>query len=294
MAVIAMEGAVRGALALTPRQGPGGVRLLASTTNGHARYAVLFLPEGTADVLRKALTQRPGWDALRLEGLNQRDADALTTAFARAGHRVETERRFHSLLRRSGPDAPPLPAPSSKTRRRRDRQERAFAETGRLEWVDATGPDSVSALDAFIAGEAQSWKAATGEPLNASPEIAGFYRTLAQGSDPTLRVTLLKRDGTVVAGLICVEANGERVALKTFYDMDLKRHSPGMMVLRRAAQQVDNAPDFSRLDLFSDWSQYDGLANDQRALCDLTIWNSTPRATLLRLARIGLRRLRGS
>jgi CelD/BcsL family acetyltransferase involved in cellulose biosynthesis len=274
-----------GALAVTRVSGPKGLRLLSSPTNGHARYAIVKIPPEGADALVPVLRSRAGWDALRLQGVYGADAQAITRAFEKAGFKVAIERRFTSLLRLSGPDSPPLPVSSGKTRRRRDRQERAFAETGALAWQDSVGADAPAALEEFMRGEARSWKAETGEPLSATPQIAGFYRALARGGDPTFRVTLLSRDGITVAGLICVDAGAERAALKIFYDAALARHSPGAMVLRRAAAQADADAGVSCLDLYSDWSQYHGLANGRRDLCDLTIWNRTTRAFVLRTAR---------
>lgn len=276
-----------GLLPLTAvRRGP--MRVLCSPTNGHSQRAPYLCAAGEeatfAAAAIHALEGLHGWDALRLQGLSPTAAQALAAAAERAGWRVEVERDFRHLLR---DHALPLVERSRDTSKRQARQERALARMGEISCRWAEGTAAVPALEDYFVAERQSWKARDGELLTANAAIAGFYRTLADGSGSGLEVGFLRVDDRIAAGILLLRRGRRRVALKIFHDDGFARFSPAACLLRSAAERA--APGV--LDLYTGRDVYAPLANAEMRLRDLLLWPPRPRARLLRTLRTAAHRL---
>jgi CelD/BcsL family acetyltransferase involved in cellulose biosynthesis len=121
----------------------------------------------------------------------------------------------------------------TKRRKEADRQRRRLAERGELDLRIARAPDEVMpALEAFLELEAAGWKGKRGTDLKHAPGAAPFIREVAGALAPegAIRVvTLLSRGKPAAAGLVAT--SGTRAFyIKTAYDEELARYSPGLLL----------------------------------------------------------------
>lgn len=296
-------GAVAGLMPLVgATQGPlGMVRVLRSPTNGQAQYAALRLPAGSLDVAAQALLavlrRRPGWDFLHLQGVPLPEAEALERAAASLGMGVGQEHAFsHLITDLAGLRAGRLSLPmSGDTRRRKERQARALEREGGLCFETVRDPAALpAAMEAYLEAERISWKAEAGELLTDTPTLAGFYRRMVDrpGPDEAPQIRFLRLEGRIIGGLLVFRAADDAVALKTFFDPDFSRHSPGMLLLMRLVSDLMAEPGVARLHWYSGKASFEALATGRRAFRDLMIWGPGPRARIAQGARRALHRLR--
>lgn len=144
------------------------------------------------------------------------------------------EGHARAFLRSSLPGAEYVRA-TLETRRRKeaDRQRRRLADEGALAFSVATDPEEVArALDAFLDLESGGWKGQAGTDLRQAPGGAAFMIDAARqmAAHGAFRVATLTLDGrAVAAGLIGID--GPRAYyIKTTYDENFARFSPGLLL----------------------------------------------------------------
>lgn len=120
-----------------------------------------------------------------------------------------------------------------RRRRELDRQRRRLAEKGSLDLAIARSPAEVAgALDDFLALEAAGWKGRARTALSEAPGAAAYFREAAESGarEGAFRVATLRLDGRpVAAGLVSI-AGRRAFYVKTAYDEDLARYSPGVLL----------------------------------------------------------------
>ena len=120
-----------------------------------------------------------------------------------------------------------------RRRREADRQRRRLSDQGSLDFAVARSPAEVAAaLDGFLALEAAGWKGRAGTALAAAPGAAAYFREAAEAGARAgaFRVATLLLDGRpVAAGLVSI-AGRRAFYVKTAYDEDLARYSPGLLL----------------------------------------------------------------
>ncbi|NNM72373.1 GNAT family N-acetyltransferase [Enterovirga aerilata] len=122
-----------------------------------------------------------------------------------------------------------------ETRRRKeaDRQRRRLAEEGELVFRVARGPDEIAAaFGAFIRIEAAGWKGRAGTALVHAPGAEAFFReaALALSLRGEFRIGTLSLDGLPVAVGLLAEHGRRAFYVKTAYDENFARFSPGLLL----------------------------------------------------------------
>jgi CelD/BcsL family acetyltransferase involved in cellulose biosynthesis len=184
-------------------------------------------------------------------------ADTPATAVAR---RMLAATR-HRVLDRPGYASPHLALPESvdvlmasvsrNLRSQVGRRRRALEREGNLELRTVReGRAMAAALDAFLTVEASGWKRQTGTAILANARTEHLFRAFADTASRagTLRLYLLELDGRTIAADFGVAVGGTGFLMKTGYDEDLGRLSPGLVlraeVLRASIEEGLSAYDF--------------------------------------------------
>jgi CelD/BcsL family acetyltransferase involved in cellulose biosynthesis len=184
-------------------------------------------------------------------------ADTPATAVARRA--LEATR--HRVLDRPGYASPRLELPESadalmasvsrNLRSQVGRRRRALEREGALELRTVRdGPADGPALDAFLAVEASGWKRKSGTAILANPRTERLFRAFAECASRAgvLRLYLLELDGRTVAADFGAAVGGTGFLMKTGYDEELGRLSPGLVlraeVLRASIEEGLRAYDF--------------------------------------------------
>ncbi len=177
-----------------------------------------------------------GPPALRLEGLvgDSPATDAARRALRTAGYRLSERARAPSPRMALPADAAALLASVSRNLRSQvGRRRRALERQGELRLrTISSGPGVGHALDALLRLEASGWKGRSGTAILSEPATERLYRSFvtAAASTGILRLHLLELDGDLVAGDIACAHRGVGYLLKTSFDEQLSRSSPGMVL----------------------------------------------------------------
>jgi CelD/BcsL family acetyltransferase involved in cellulose biosynthesis len=244
--------------------------------DGRLRAAALLQRDRLGGLSASANDHSGDWDAVAV------DDDARRAFFA--GLAAEGERRLvlgpmrsgspgllaawagvHAAGMRAvaeeGPRSPYLALPRSfdelmgglsrNLRSQVGRRHRALQREGSLSFRVTTGGEHLGAdLDAFLAVEASGWKAAAGTAILREDGAEGLYRSFA-GATATqgrLRLSLLELDGHPIAGDLGVVIGAEAFLVKTAFDENWGRLSPGLVlraeVLRESIEEGLTGYDF--------------------------------------------------
>lgn len=193
-------------------------------------------PAETLDAMLAAL-KAGGVHALALPYLaeGQPVAAALADACRTGGRVIHPLGGHRRAMLRSPMGGAEYVRATLETRRRKeaDRQRRRLADTGALGFAMAHEPDEVgAALDAFLALERAGWKGQAGTDMGSAPGALSFIRDSAIGlsRDGAFRVATLTLDGRPIASGLVAVAGRRAFYLKTTYDEDLARFSPGLLL----------------------------------------------------------------
>src|SRR4051794_19115129 len=235
------DGALRAAALL----GRSGTRLAAPANDHSGDWDVLAADEDARDRLWGRVA-RDGGPVLALPAMPEPAAERLTREVLRpAGYRVVAER---------GPESPYLELPGSyedllaaKSRNFRSqlgRRRRGLEREGEVVFrTTRGGPDLDRDLDEMLRVEAAGWKSSEGTAILSDSRTQRLYRSFAHAAAEQgwLRLHLLELGGRAIAAdYSCVFAGGEFL-LKTGFDEEWSRLSPGLVlrgeVLRQAIEE---------------------------------------------------------
>ncbi len=123
------------------------------------------------------------------------------------------------------------------------RGQRKLAELGTVSTQVVRDYDT-SAFDELLRVEGSGWKARRGTALASDPRVERFYRDIARwaSAEGWLRLSLLSVEGRAVAADFAIAAGGRLYGLKTGYDEEFRRHSPGkLLTATLVARAFDDA-----------------------------------------------------
>ena len=198
----------------------------------------------------------PRW--IHLDAIPPGDAAAARDALAAAGYRVSL---------RAVPAGPRVALPadpddvlamiSRGLRSQWRRKRRALAELGPLR-LRTSGPGDVEEdLRRFLELEHAGWKREAGTSILSDPRDVALYAGFARAAADRglLRLQLLEVGDRLVAADLSAGMAGTVFMLKTAYDEQLARHSPGL-VLRGEALRSAVADGFTGYDLLGGPEDY--------------------------------------
>ena len=235
-----------------------------------------WVPHARADVHAEAFEHLLEWDVVARDdharaavwrALLEHTPDRLVLpALVRDAPATEIARRElraagYRLIERTGHLSPYLELPASaeelmaavsrNLRSQAGRRRRAFEKEGELRLRTVTDGDDVGpALDAVLRLEAAGWKGREGTAILNQPGTERLYRAFAQDAARAgiLRLYLLELDDRLLAADIGLAIGGTGYLLKTSYDEDLGRASPGLLlraeVLRASIEEGLRAYEF--------------------------------------------------
>ncbi|MGL5363821.1 MAG: GNAT family N-acetyltransferase [Bosea sp. (in: a-proteobacteria)] len=135
-------------------------------------------------------------------------------------------------------------------RKKRMTQRRAFAQLGELSFQRSRGPDAEAAFERFLVLENAGWKGAAGTSLLKSGKACDYHRAFVKAfaaCDMVMVDALLLSGEPVAIGLL-VESAGTIHYLKTAYDEQHAKHSPGRILAMDMLPHVVDAQDFRFFD----------------------------------------------
>lgn len=185
---------------------------------------LMALPGEAATVMDALLAELAARDVAALHWPMADDASWGAVAPAMSGRAVAVLDGHRRAVLTT--DAPPL----SKEHRRLARR---LAETGRIETVStATGHDLDTALDAYLALEAQGWKGRAGTAMEGNIVTAAFFRAAVGGLARAgqARIDLTLHDGKPIAAGVVLRSGSRAWYWKTAYDEAFARFSPGLLL----------------------------------------------------------------
>lgn len=211
-------------------------RARTTPTNWHSPWFEIAAVDGEA--------RRAAWSAMIdapavsidhvLEGSD--DAAAIDDVLAARGGRVAVRERQRPPYLDLGHGWEQMEAAmSSNLRGDTRRRARRLAERGEVAFEVITEPSDLdAALDEGFAVEGSGWKTRAGTAVSSDGHTERFYRAIAAWAAPRgmLRLCFLRVDGAPVAFDLSLEAGGRHYLLKTGYDEEWSKLSPGK-VLRR-------------------------------------------------------------
>src|SRR4051812_7712608 len=220
--------------------GRSGSGLLAPANDHSGDWDALAADEEARNAVWKVVAGM-GAPVLTLPAMHEAAAERVAREILRpAGYRVVAER---------GPASPFLELPatydellagkSGNFRSQLGRRRRALEREGELVFRTARGDDD---LDAVFRVEAAGWKSEEGTAILSDSRTQRLYRSFARiaAERGWLRLHLLELDGRAIAADYSVVFAGGEFLLKTGFDEEWGRLSPGLVlrgeVLRQAIE----------------------------------------------------------
>ena len=116
---------------------------------------------------------------------------------------------------------------------------RRISELGDLTLEVHTGERGVAALQEAVPLEATGWKGNNGTAIVSRSSTLRFYGEVAQWASGRgwLRTCVLRVAGRPIAFHLVLVAHGSAYHLKSGYDVELPKHSPGMLILHDVLRQ---------------------------------------------------------
>jgi len=190
------------------------------------------------DAARTALWRQVGAELggprITLEALHEDAAAAAEAGLGAAGYRcfrsVTTESPYLELP--ESLDAL-LAGRSQNLRQQWRRRDRALQKQGVVRFRTTTGgEDWERDLETFLRLEASGWKARGGTAILSDPRAARLYRAFCRDAAEQgwLRLYVLELDGELIAGDLGCAIGGVGFLIKTAFDEDRGRLSPGLVL----------------------------------------------------------------
>lgn len=217
-----------------------------SPVNEHTpRFALLAEDDAAARDLASVLVRlRQKRLTLRLVEAGDPVAEAVRDAAEAAGYHVLQVGSMRSPWLALQGVAEADAALDRKMRKELRRCRRRLDDLGAVEiGVEPPDGDLEALLGEAFAVEAMGWKGEAGSAIAASPEARAFYTAVARwaAARGTLRLVTARLDGRMVAFELDILQAGRMHALKTGFDPELARLSPGHLVALAAVQHAIDA-----------------------------------------------------
>lgn len=257
-------GALVGAIPLQLRYG-----VLSSPTNWHSpEFTLLAESDQVRGTLLEALVSRNGrW--LQLSFVDHdlaREIEALAsvTRGQQSLSRVVERGPYIDL---SGSFEHFAAGLSSHMRSEMRRKRRRLGDLGEVT-LQVHEKADVDALEEFFRIEATGWKGSQGTAIDRNPATRRFYQDVARwtADEGWFRLALLRVGDRTVAGDFSVQHNGVAYILKTGFDTDLRRFSPGKLLRMEMVKRAfaDGLSRYELLGVEDAWKlEWTSLARDR-------------------------------
>ena len=123
---------------------------------------------------------------------------------------------------------------SSKMRYQLRKGRKQLAQAGKLEFLSTRDPALLPGyLEEFLTLEASGWKGMEGTAIKCSPDLIRFYKRVvdAFGKSRQCEINLMQVSGRNIAGDLALLSDGKWNQLKTAYDEEHGKTSPGYVML---------------------------------------------------------------
>jgi CelD/BcsL family acetyltransferase involved in cellulose biosynthesis len=121
------------------------------------------------------------------------------------------------------------------------RREKLLHREGDVTFETRDGTDDLDALlDEGFRVEAAGWKGTEGTAILSDPATTGFYRDMAHWARDRgwLCLGFLRLDGTVIGFDLSLETETRHYLIKTGYDSEYSRFSPGLLLRKRMIRRA--------------------------------------------------------
>lgn len=219
------------------------VTVLRSTTNNWSyRYEFIVRPprHDVLSTLWGVLFTGNQADAIVLDWLPE-DSPTLNAAL-----RAANDHGWHfNVLEAASSPWRPLPSPpapwddglKSKFKSNLRNREKRFNKAGKVTFeVIRSGDHFTDSLQAFYELEAMGWKGSRGTAILKQPEAKDFFDAYLQGSAGDIWLPCLFLDEIPVAAQIIRVTGHTMYLLKTAFNPDFSRYSPGQLITARSMQ----------------------------------------------------------
>ncbi len=259
--------------------------LLTGWTHAFAPLGTPLVDAGHADAVIAAWLDylaadraRPALLMLPLIAEDGPFAAALDRVLARRGAQAaHFDRHRRAMLAPGGGRAGYLnDAVNAKMRRDLHRRRRRLADLGAIEHVIVGDPAAIgTALEGYMALEAQGWKGRAGTAIAQQPRIRAFVQAAVTrlAAEGKARVDHLMAGGRPVAATITLQSGSTAWGWKTAYDESCRRVSPGVQIMLDLTQSLLGDAKIARVDSCAtpDHSMIDHLWRERLALSDRLI-----------------------
>ena len=258
---------------------PEGLQTLLTVALSESRRGVILSELESESQLAVAARQVADQSRCRLFVLDQQAAPYVDSAMSR-------EEFEHSL--------------GASKRHQLRRKRRRLADAGELTYEVVERLDDLEdRLERFLRLEGSGWKASSGTAIRVRPETRRFYTDIAAWAMESnlLRLSFLCLDDQPVVGWFMIGDEAHQYSLKTGYDEEFSRYSPGMLL---ALEEIGRALESGRTFEFGEGMNRmkEDLADAQRTAEQVALFPRSVRGTLARGAVVGYqavyRRARGS
>lgn len=246
--------------------------------------------------LRRGLDEDGPWDVLRFRGVLADSAAArlfadgvlLTRVVSHTCDYVDCGRPYEEIT-------------ASFSRNFRSNLNKARNKLARetdVEFIAVTDREKLmQALDEFLEVEASGWKGSAGEgtAIKLHPELTAFYRNLIEELAPrgAAVINLLRIGGRAVAAQFCALDADTLYVLKLAYDEQWARAAPGNMLLEWVIKRAGAERRFRYLNLVNDPPWFKDWRPETIDVCNIDLYNRTPRGLALWLAMRAKHGVRG-
>jgi CelD/BcsL family acetyltransferase involved in cellulose biosynthesis len=179
----------------------------------------------------------------------------------------------------------------SSKRHQLRRKRRRLADSGELNYEVFERPDGLEdRLEQFLRLESSGWKARSGTAIRLRADTRRFYSDAADWAAQSnlLRLSFLSLDHRPVVGWFLIGDEAHQYSLKTGYDEEFSRYSPGMLL---ALEEIGDALEGGRTFEFGEGMNRmkETLGNAERTFLRVGLYPRTVRGTLARWAAQGNR-----
>jgi hypothetical protein len=221
-----------------------------AVAEGREKDVVPLLLEG----LRRAV---PGWFCLTLD--RAPEDSPILRCFEQPGRRFCMLKQFESnaaYLPIVGDYETFLGSLHKKFRTNVRRWQRKINQLADAEYVTAVGDQATGEHMAdFAEMEASGWKGCVGSAIQASPDVAEFYRRMTGrlAERGWLEWQFLRAEGKVIAGQLGARLGRSLVLLKIAFREEYKAYAPGNLLLARTIEQAFASGDVDEINCLTDY-----------------------------------------
>lgn len=232
------------------------------------------------------------WDVWYLNGLDKYQSKALFNAIVSNSRlsMVESKRFFHSYLSLEGDWSDYLSNKTAKFRKSLRYADNLLGKQGIVHlYMYENQHELLDAVELFFELDSRSWKRDKGECLLNDRNLVDYYRTLIHefAEIGACGIYLLSLDDKVIGGVLCLFMHNIIYTLKTSFDNDYAKFSPGTVLFHHLIESAFTTG-FRAIDFVGKMPFSDQWTENNQCFQDVMIMNMKPYAMTL----AGIRKIR--